>query len=157
MKGERPTPSVHADLFRPVEETYRNPDMARRWGTILRVRKLVTKALELARKEKTIGHSLNASVTVGLSPDLMKDLDPYKDQLRFIFIVSAVDLVPLAQVEGGVESEETPGVRVAVTPCEDTKCERCWIHDSTVGAETEHPGICNRCLEALKEMGYPAR
>ncbi|MFP3928948.1 MAG: zinc finger domain-containing protein, partial [Desulfobacteraceae bacterium] len=33
----------------------------------------------------------------------------------------------------------------------EPKCERCWIHDPTVGQNGQHPTICSRCAEALEE------
>ncbi len=50
--------SVHTSLFIPVKEDYKDHTLAERWDKILKLRKEVTKALELARKDKLIGHSL---------------------------------------------------------------------------------------------------
>ena len=157
MGSERPTPSVHADLFRPLKEQYRNPELAERWTHILKVRKEVTKALEIARKAKQVGHSLQSSVTLGLSSELMEKLSPYRDQIRSIFISSSVRMVPFDELKDGLESEEVKGLKVKVAPSEDPKCERCWVHDSTVGHNSLHPTICNRCFDALTEMEYTAR
>ena len=113
----------------------------------------VTKALELARKEKHIGHSLDAAVTIGLPEKLMDALKPYQEQLRAIFIVSSVQTVPAEELTEGFESDEIGGLRVSVAPSEDPKCERCWVHDPSIGESREHPAICARCQEALLEMG----
>ena len=156
MKGENHPPIIHMDRFIPVKYEYKDPELGERWATILKVRREVTKTLELARKEKRIGHSLDAVVTLGLTRQIMEELSPYKDQLKFIFIVSSVDLIPLEDLDGIRESEEVPGVKVKVAPSEDQKCERCWIHDPTVGNNHEHPSICSRCLEAMKEAGHIA-
>jgi isoleucyl-tRNA synthetase len=156
MKGDERPPSVHMDLFIPLKEEYRDPELAARWENILRVRKEVTKALEIARKAKEVGHSLDAAVTIGLPADLREKLDPYKDQLRYIFIVSSVDLVPAEDLDGGFESEEIEGLKVKVRPSGDQKCERCWIHDPSVGDDTQHPTICKRCGEAIREIGIGA-
>jgi isoleucyl-tRNA synthetase len=103
----------------------------------------------VARKEKIIGHPLDAAVTLGVSPDLREKLNPYGDQLRSIFIVSAVKLVDAAAVDGGFEGETVPGLKVLVAPSDDPKCERCWMHDATVGDDHEHPTICGRCRDVL--------
>ncbi|MCP4665812.1 MAG: class I tRNA ligase family protein, partial [Deltaproteobacteria bacterium] len=147
-ENDRPA-SVHADLFVPVNEAYQAPDLASRWEVILTIRKEVTRALELARKDKKIGHPLDASVTLGLSPELALKATPYADQLRSVFIVSSVDMVELDQMKDVPESEAVPGLKVAVSPSSDPKCERCWIHDPTVGHDSDHPTICKRCLQAL--------
>ena len=104
-------------------------ELAERWETIIAIRKEATKALELARKEKKIGHPLDASVTIGLPPELMEALIPYRDQFRTILIVSAAEIVEAGQVDDGIESETIPGLKIKVSPSTDQKCERCWIHD----------------------------
>jgi isoleucyl-tRNA synthetase len=156
MRGPGRLPSVHADLFVPVKKEYRDPKLAERWDAILQVRKEATRALEIARKEKKIGHSLDATVTLGLPPNLMEQLHPYKDHLRSIFIVSSVEMLPTEKVENALESEEIKGLKIKVGPSVDQKCERCWVHDPTTGGDNRHPAICRRCLEALQEMGYVA-
>ena len=152
MKGDDRPQSVHADLFSSVDGALEDPELAARWEDIIAVRKEVTKALELARKEKAIGHPLDASVELGLSSELMEKLKPYSEHLRSIFIVSSVDLKGAQDMEGGIESEGLPGLRIKVSPSTEPKCERCWVHDSTVGDNEEHPTICNRCLDSLARM-----
>ncbi len=152
MKGRDRSPSVHAEQFIPVNDSYRDPELAERWEKILVVRKEATKALELARKEKTIGHPLDASVVIGLPPGLMEDLTPYQDQFRTILIVSSAEMVPAETLDGGIESEAVPGLRIKVFPSPNKKCERCWIHDPTVGTDTLHPTICQRCIDVLQEI-----
>ena len=115
-------------------------------------RREVTKALELARKEKTVGHPLDAAIILGLSPELMEKLMRYRDQLRSIFIVSDVTLIPLDELKEGMENENLPGVKVLVLPSSEPKCERCWVHDPTVGQTPEHPTLCNRCRNVLSEI-----
>ena len=149
MGGEDRSPSVHADLFSPIKNEFLNPELANRWEDILSVRKEVTKALELGRKEKIIGHPLDAAVTLGVAPDLYEKLTPYADQLRSIFIVSSVKLLDIGQLEGGIENDTVPGLKVLVAPSTDPKCERCWMHDASVGDNPEHPTICGRCRNVL--------
>jgi len=149
MGGEDRSPSVHADLFVPFKEEFLNPELAERWDEIQAVRKEVTKTLEVARKEKIIGHPLDAAVTLGVSSELHGKLERYADQLRSIFIVSSVTLVDMELLREGVESETLPGLKVHVAPSNDPKCERCWMHDPTVGDNPEHPTICGRCRNVL--------
>ena len=112
----------------------------------------MTKALEIARKEKLIGHSLDASVTLGVSSDTESILNPCKDDLRSLFIVSSVNIIPAEKLEDGYSSEEIDALKIHVAPSSDQKCERCWVHDPTVGNNADHPTICDRCLDALRQM-----
>jgi isoleucyl-tRNA synthetase len=152
MKGEDRPASVHADRFIAPREAYKAPALASRWEVITAVRKEVTKALENARKAKEIGHSLDASVTLGLASELMEKLRPYADQLRSVFIVSSVDMVEMDRMEDVPESETIEGLKVAVFSSSDPKCERCWVHDPTVGQNSNQPAICKRCQQSLAEM-----
>ncbi len=152
MPDVKRSPSVHMDLFVPTKEEYRNPELASRWEEIIKVRGEVTKALEFARKEKRIGHSLDAHVILGLPNGLRERIDAYKDQLHSLFIVSAVQVVSSEEVEGGFESEELNAVRVRVSASTTPKCERCWVRDPTVGEDEGHPLICRRCLQAVAGM-----
>jgi len=152
LKDDSRASNVHADLFIPVKEKYRDLELGERWNDIMSVRKEVTKALEIARKDKVIGHSLDASVVLGLSDEWMDKLGPYRDQLRSLFIVSSADIVPINDLEDGSKAEGLEGLKIRVTPSEDEKCERCWVHDPTTGDDDQHPTICRRCLNALEEM-----
>jgi isoleucyl-tRNA synthetase len=152
MRGEGRGPSVHADLFIPVREDYRDPELAARWETVLAVRKEITKALEMARRDKKIGHSLDAAVTLGLSPERLKALGDQAELLRTLAIVSSLEIVGADSVGDGISSDTLEGVRIKVVASAATKCERCWVHDRTVGQDENQPALCTRCLQALTEM-----
>ena len=77
------------------------------WVTLRAVRDDVLKALEEARNNKLIGTGLEAQVTLTAPDPLFTLLARYKDQLRYLFIVSAVTLT---QGSGN----GTGGVRVDV-------------------------------------------
>jgi isoleucyl-tRNA synthetase len=148
--------NVHTELFLPVKEEWRDPALAERWENILKIRREVTRTLETARKERRIGHSLDASVVLGLSSEQMELVRPYEEELKSIFIVSSVQVRRSEEVEGGVESEELAGLRVLVEPSREPKCARCWVHDESAGQPAEPPGLCSRCRRALDEMGSSA-
>ena len=40
-------------------------------------------------------------------------------------------------------------IKVSVKPADTPKCARCWSHSDTVGTNSEHPAVCDRCAEAL--------
>ena len=53
---------------------------------------------------------------------------------------------------GPSESPEPKGVRVMVEQAPGTKCERCWVYDTSVGDHTDHPTACKRCVSVLKQL-----
>jgi isoleucyl-tRNA synthetase len=151
-KAEGKESSVHLASLPEVTPARQDADLASRWERILDVRKEVTKALETARAEKQIGHSLDAAVTLHTSEDLHDLLSPYAEELRSVFIVSKTILHKGIAPESAVESDNVPGLALRVESTEEDKCERCWIHDPTVGSVAEHPTICKRCTDALEAI-----
>ena len=142
--------SIHTDLFIPAREELKDTALIERWEVILNVRKEITRALELARNEKIIGHSLDAAVSLALPHNLLQGLKDYRDELRSICIISTVEFVGEGEIERGYESKEYPGLVIKVMPSTFNKCERCWIHDSSVGHEKEHPALCKRCVQVIE-------
>jgi len=130
--------SIHLTSFPEVREEYMDQALEERWERIWEVREAVTKALEVARKEKKIGLSLDAHVRLSLPDKLYSVIKPYENELKSIFIVSSVALHL-----GGDE------VKVEVARAEGKKCERCWNYDLSVGRDSRHPTLCERCLRVL--------
>lgn len=119
---------------------------------MLDLRTSVQKALELARQDKTIGHPLDASVTVyaeGAAFDALNALG--EEGLAKLVIVSEAHIVNGAAPAEAVKDEET-GVATVVAASGLEKCERCWIHRDTVGQDSEHPTLCNRCADVVKTL-----
>ena len=42
---------------------------------------------------------------------------------------------------------------VEIQKADGEKCERCWNYSTRVGEFSEYPTVCERCNEALKEIG----
>ena len=81
------------------------------------------------------------------SGDLGALLASEAGQLAGLFIVSQVELCD--RLENGVAGENLPELQIRVSKANGEKCSRCWNYATSVGADTEHPEICHRCLEAL--------
>jgi isoleucyl-tRNA synthetase len=142
--------SVHLTPLPSADPAVMDAALAERWEVVLSVRSEVTKALEAARVQKRIGHALDAAVTLSVGAELYERLAPYAADLRSFFIVSAAELLKDAPLEEAFESLEVKGLRVRVQPAAGKKCERCWIHETSVGQNPEHPTICGRCRAALE-------
>jgi len=144
--------SIHLTSLPEVNTEWKDEKLAEKWKRLLEVRSEVTKALEDARINKRIGHSLDASVTIYTDDNLYDELYPYVDDLRSIFIISRFSLNKGEKPDGAITSSDVEGLSILVEPAAGNKCERCWIYDSSVGESSEHPIICNRCLEALRGL-----
>lgn len=125
--------------------------LGEKWDKILDLRNDITKALEIARQEKIINHSLTARV------DLYPDEKAYAflkdwDNLAEIAIVSDLTLHKAEEKapEGAQTAEHFEGVKIAVNPAPGCKCERCWMYSMQTGQDPEYPDLCPRCLKIVK-------
>jgi isoleucyl-tRNA synthetase len=124
--------------------------LAERWERLFRIRGEVTKALEEARARKEIGHALDAAVTLAAEGDLYRRLAPHAAELRSVFIVSAAEVVEGPPAAGAFQaSSEVQGLFVLVRPAPGRKCARCWVYETSVGEDANHPLLCGRCCSAL--------
>jgi isoleucyl-tRNA synthetase len=159
--GTKPE-SVHLALFPTPEEvlgnTERPPDQSGQslpkateqiradWNRLRLVREEVFWHLETARKSKTIGSGLQAKVAIGAPAETYELLDRHRETLRYLFIVSQVEVRQI--VSGG----NGGGLKVDVSPAEGQKCERCWNYSTQVGLDAEYPTVCERCSATLREI-----
>jgi isoleucyl-tRNA synthetase len=144
--------SVHLEKFLDPEEILganvpaTDSNQQEEWKVLRGVREQVLKALEEARNQKLIGKALEAKVTVTASDPVYPVLAKYKNQLRYLFIVSDTTLEKAASGNG------TSGVGVQVGKADGQKCERCWNYSPYVGKDSKYPTVCERCSAVLQEI-----
>jgi isoleucyl-tRNA synthetase len=141
--------SVHLAAFPLLHPEWKDDSLVERWDQIMKVRADVSKALELARVAKIIGHSLDAGVTIAAPAELLCFLQKYGTELQSIFIVSKVTLVDSISAECW-SSETIAGLKVQVAAASGDKCERCWCYSEELGSVAEHPTICPKCTAAVQ-------
>lgn len=141
--------SIHMTLFPEVNPDYTNKELGRKWQTLVNVKSEVSKAIELARQKKIIGHSLDCSVMVYGPDELRALLTDYLDDFKALLIVSDVTVSSEDTIDNPYVSPEFEGLKIGVTKASGEKCERCWHYSTTVGNSTDHPAICERCLGNL--------
>jgi isoleucyl-tRNA synthetase len=139
--------SVHLAQFPASQNLASGEDeqQSKDWQTLRSVRDEVLKALEEARNQKLIGTGLEAQVKMTASEPAYSVLAKHADELRYLFIVSAVSL---AQGSGNGAGS----VHVEVKKADGLKCERCWNYSARVGEDKVYPTVCERCSPVLKEI-----
>ncbi len=146
--------SVHLADFPEVKEEYISEPVAKEWELLLEIREEVTKTLEKARKDKTIGHSLDARVILVAGGDEAKELlQKHEQDLPALFIVSQVELshkLP-SDLLASAEVEKLGDLGIGVTRAEGKKCARCWNYSERVGENETHPELCERCYPVVDE------
>ena len=141
--------SVHVTQFPEVKPEYLNDDLNEKWKTLISVKSEISKAIELARQNKVVGHSLDACVKIFAPEKLRKFLEDYNEEMRALLIVSQADIVDKDESKDSYQSSEFEGLKIWVSKARGKKCERCWIYDETVGMDDNQPTVCKRCLENL--------
>jgi isoleucyl-tRNA synthetase len=142
-----PESSVHLEAFPALPDMWLQPALAEKYQTLRHLRQVVTGALELARANKKIGSSLQASVMVYLRPNyqaVLKHLDFEEFCLTSEANLVWTETIPtdayqLCEIEGvGVTVEMAPG----------EKCLRCWKVLPEVAQNTGK--LCKRCEKAVE-------
>jgi isoleucyl-tRNA synthetase len=137
--------------------TWDNPDLADRWNRIRRIRSVVLGALEIQRREKTIGSSLEAAPTVFITDEnLMAALEGV-DDLADICITSDITVKAGDGPADAFRLDEVPGVAVVFAKADGRKCERSWKVLPSVGSDAEFPDVTPRDADALRELKAAGR
>ena len=149
---EEHTESVHLGAFPQSDPRWVKAKLQEAWDYLLAVRGVVQGALETQRRDKVIGSSLEAKVTLLADSPHYEILKRYEDDLPMLWIVSQAEVkkAKAGSTEKVDAFDEALGISVEVGKAEGEKCERCWNFRSAVGADALHPTLCDRCLEAVR-------
>jgi isoleucyl-tRNA synthetase len=145
--GEARAASVHIAEF-PQARKESDAELVERWTELFSVRDMVLQVLEHERASKVIGSSLEARVNISASGATYDLLQRYRDELRYLFIVSQVNVQQATESLTASKVE----IEVSVERAAGEKCERCWNYSTRVGESTRYPTACERCVEALSEI-----
>jgi isoleucyl-tRNA synthetase len=112
-----------------------------KWSRIRELRDVVNKDIEALRADGKVGSSLQAEVQLTVPADDFALLSSLGEDVKFVFITSAISLVAGSAVS------------TAVSASNHVKCERCWHYRADVGMDPAHPTICGRCTSNLYGAG----
>ncbi|WP_223009248.1 isoleucine--tRNA ligase [Paenacidovorax monticola] len=112
-----------------------------KWSRIRAIRDVVNKEIEAVRAAGQVGSSLQANVALTVPPEDHALLASLGEDLKFVFITSAVQLTAGAELGATVQ------------PSTAAKCERCWHYRDDVGHDSTHPTLCGRCTSNLYGAG----
>jgi len=142
--------SVHLRTFPEIPAEWRNDALSEKWKKVRELRRVVTGALEVERREKRIGASLEAAPEVYVSRaeliEAMAGLD-----LAEIAITSQARLIEGEGPADAFRLEDVPGVAVVPKLAEGRKCARSWKILPEVGSDPDYPDLTPRDAEAVRE------
>jgi isoleucyl-tRNA synthetase len=138
--------SVHESEFNPKKCSLAESEI-KEWEYLFEARKIWLPMLEQKRRDKIIGKSLDAKIrpVAQLLPELAKS-QKLQDAFKELLNVSQLEIL---SYEGNPEADFTNKV---VVRADGQKCERCWHWETDIGQNAEHPTICGRCIEAVKQF-----
>ncbi|MFO1038363.1 MAG: isoleucine--tRNA ligase [Geminicoccaceae bacterium] len=142
------TDSVHLRKFPEVPTSWLDPALGQRWERVRRVRRVVTGALELERREKRIGSSLQASPVVHASAEDLAALGGL--DLAELSITSGIEVTDAPAPANAFRLDEVPGVAVVPRAAPGEKCDRCWRVLEEVAASDR--SLCLRCEDATPAL-----
>jgi isoleucyl-tRNA synthetase len=143
--------SVHLRLFAAVDAKWRDDSLAAKWVKLRDLRRVVTGALEVERKNKTIGSSLQAAPRVYVEDSSLAALARSLD-LAELAITSDIDLHEGPAPADAFALPDVPGVGIVFALAQGHKCERCWKVLPDTKPRDSGPMLCDRCDEAVAEV-----
>jgi isoleucyl-tRNA synthetase len=146
--------SVHLRLFPEVPAAWRNEALAAKWARIREIRRGVTGAIEKERAEGRIGASLQAAPALHLPEADAAHLTA--EGWAEVAITSGLTLSTAPAPAAAFSLDGLPGIAVVPAKAPGLKCERCWKVLPEVGTHADHPGLCDRCADAVRS-GLTAR
>jgi len=142
--------SVHLQTFPEVPSSWADAALFAKWQKIRAVRRVVTGALEIERREKRIGSSLEAAPRVHVTdPDLRAALDGA--DLAEIAITSGIVVDGAAAPGDAFRLDEVPGVAVVPALAQGRRCARSWKIMPEVGSDRDYPDLTPRDAQAMRE------
>jgi isoleucyl-tRNA synthetase len=143
--------SVHLRQFPTIPAAWRDESLAEKWRKVRVVRRVITGALEIERKEGRIGSSLEAAPKVYIADRNLREALAGVD-LAEISITSGAELLSGVGPEGAFRLDDVPGVAVVFARAQGTKCARSWKILEEVGADLEFPELSLRDAEAVRQF-----
>ncbi len=144
--------SVHLTSWPDEKSCWRSADVEKKLAIPLALREAVLKCLEEARAQGVIGSSLDAKIVIETASERDgKALEAVSEDMRYLLIVSQVDIKKVAQIDKGL-NETFSETKIIVEKAQGKKCARCWNYSIRVGKDEHHPDLCERCLPVVKEI-----
>ena len=143
--------SIHLELFAETPASWTNAALIEKWSRVRALRRVVTGALEVKRRDKVIGASLEARPVLFVNESdarLFDDID-----LAEVAITSGAKISTLAPPEDAFTLSDVAGAAVVFHHAEGDKCGRCWMILPEVGQNPKYEDLCKRCAGAVEALG----
>lgn len=143
--------SVHLLQFIETPADWRDDELATRWEKVFRVRRVVTGAIEVERREKRIRSSLEAAPKVFIEDaDLLAAFEG--EVAEDIFITSQAELVHGAGPAEAFRMDGEAAISALPGQASGVKCARSWKYFDPATADADFPDVTPRDAAAIREI-----
>jgi isoleucyl-tRNA synthetase len=149
--GEVKNGSIHLQSFPDIPVEWRDDALGAKWEKIWTVRRVITGALEIERREKRIGSSLEAAPDIYIGAKELAAAGKGVDWAE-IAITSDAKIETGKPPEDAFTLNEVEGVAVVPMLAQGTKCARSWRITADVGADPAYPELSARDAAAVREL-----
>jgi isoleucyl-tRNA synthetase len=122
------------------DDTFVDLEIQSKWDKLLDVRDQVLKEIEVKRKMKIIGNSLEAKVGLTCDDSEMGFLNDNLELIKKVLIVSELN------VSKGTKKD----LEILIEKTTNEKCQRCWMYYDSKNFSKSDKNLCKRCEEQLK-------
>lgn len=143
--------SIHLKQYKEIDEVWNNSSILEKWEKLKKVRKTINTAIEIARNDKNLGSSLEASVLLVTKEknilEVIRDIEMHNICIISSFkVVNSDQNIDNSFVSSFINKEKNMQVYVYKTKYD--KCQRCWQFKSEV---EYNKGLCDRCRLVLSK------
>ena len=142
--------SIHLQQFITPDADWRDHELAAKWEQIRSIRRVVTGALEVERREKRIGSSLEAAPVLYVANAAMQSAMQGQD-MADICITSQIDIRHDAPPSDAFTLDDVTDIGVVPNLAEGQKCQRSWKISPDIGTVDGYPDLSPRDAAAVAE------
>jgi isoleucyl-tRNA synthetase len=135
--------SVHLAEIPKVDDSIDWQNAEPMWHKLMGLRDEVLRVLEPLRKDKIIGSNQESSVTIRCGGDYAAVIEQFG--LKNFVALCIVSEVKLEKSDGQMQ--------VSAKKSPHSKCQRCWNYWPSVGVDSNHPDLCERCISVISKVG----
>ena len=143
------TDSVHEADWEP-RKFKRTEEEQSKWQSYFKWRGRALYEIEQARQIKKIGKALEAKCLFQIPKIVFDRVKADPAELQEIINISKLNFEK-ESIDREISDILSEEIRVLIDKADGQKCERCWHWEMDIGRNADHPTLCGRCAEAVKQ------
>ncbi|MCW5197331.1 isoleucine--tRNA ligase [Buchnera aphidicola] len=124
------------------------------WIQLFTIKSEVNKIIEKKKKNKKIKSSLETSMTLYINQKLYNTLKIFKNELKFIFLVSQVKIKHYKNIHINIDiNKKNKKFKIKIKKYLGIKCPRCWNYFNQNNIYKQDKNLCDRCNKNIYGHG----